>query len=168
MQNNKRFQLTLFVGETQAREMERIRQAFNPEQYRLINSHVTLCREDELEPLEQVLRNLAALDIGSVSLDVGTPQRFSAGKGVLIPAIGPNAGFHNLRAQVLRGIIEQPRNHEPHITLMHPRNATCTDEIFAHIESCTFPRQINFHEVALIEQEMGEKWAVLEVFALGK
>ena len=166
--HNKRVQLTLFVQAAQAREIERIRQAFNPEQYRLINSHVTLCREDELEPIEQVLRNLAALDGGSVCLDFGHVQRFSAGKGVLIPAIGANEGFQRLRAQVLRGITEQPRNHEPHITLMHPRNATCTDEIFAHIESCTFPRQINFHEVALIEQEMGEKWAVLEVFALGK
>ena len=54
---NIRRQLTLFVGEKDAITIEQIRQKFNPLQFKLIKSHVTLCREDEIENLEQVIEN---------------------------------------------------------------------------------------------------------------
>jgi hypothetical protein len=57
----KRIQLTLFAEENKSGVIEKIREAFNPQQYELIKAHVTLCREDELEQLDKVLANLETL-----------------------------------------------------------------------------------------------------------
>jgi hypothetical protein len=54
---NIRRQLTLFVEQKDAEIIERVRQEFNPIQFNLIKSHVTLCREDEIQNLEQVISN---------------------------------------------------------------------------------------------------------------
>ncbi|MCB0517711.1 MAG: 2'-5' RNA ligase family protein [Lewinellaceae bacterium] len=146
--------------------MERIRQAFNPAQFALIKSHVTLCREDELEDLERVIRNLKNLKHDCITIEFGDPIRFSEGKGVLLPAMGGLADFQKLRKKILHGLVENPRKPEPHITLLHPRNATCTDEIFSQIQQTDFPRRIEFCKISLIEQEVGEAWQVLEEFGL--
>ena len=55
MTNNIRRQLTLFVEQKDAETIEKVRQEFNPKQFELIKSHVTLCREDEIQNLEQVI-----------------------------------------------------------------------------------------------------------------
>ncbi len=163
---SKRIQLTLFVAQNESNEMEQVRREFNPEQHGLIKAHVTLCREDELEQIERIVLNLRNLDLGGIMVNLGRPVRFSDGKGVLIPAIGDNTAFQKLRETVLRGAIEAPRAHEPHITLMHPRNSTCTDEIFGQIELHSFPSQVKFTKISLIEQEMGQQWKVLAEFEL--
>lgn len=157
----KRHQLTLFVPELESLEIEKIRQAFNPAQFALIKSHVTLCREDELEPLDLIRENLAQLTHGPIEIEFGPIIRFSDQKGVMIPAIGDNESFQELRRQVLKGIIKTPRIQEPHITLMHPRNATCTDAIFEQIQQESMPRRIRFERISLIEQEIGMPWNVL-------
>lgn len=162
----KRLQLTLFVEGSEKALLEEIRSIFNPLQFELIRSHVTLCREDELEPIEQVLQNLQGLKQEAIAIDFGPVVRFSNGAGVMIPAIGDNQSFHDLRAKVLQGIVDQPRKHEPHITLMHPRNSTCTDAIFGQIQKYTLPSQIQFTKITLIEQENGQKWNVLQEFEL--
>ncbi|AEE54176.1 2'-5' RNA ligase family protein [Haliscomenobacter hydrossis] len=162
----KRIQLSLFVDESASSSIESIRATFNPAQYVLIPAHVTLCREDELEQIDQVIQNLQRLNQDSITIDFGPVIRFSEGKGVLIPAIGPNESFQQLRANILQGIIENPRLPEPHITLMHPRNATCTDEIFAQIAQYSLPRKITFKKISLIEQEIGMKWCILDEFHL--
>lgn len=59
--NTKRIQLTLFIDEDESAPIEKIRKEFNPGQYALIKSHVILCREDELEQIENVLLNLERL-----------------------------------------------------------------------------------------------------------
>ena len=164
----KRIQLTLFIDVADSEAIEEIRKEFNPQQYELIKSHVTLCREDELEQIEKIVAHLNALDSGSITIDFGNVIRFANGKGVLLPAVGDHAQFQSLRAKVLHEVIEQPRLHEPHITLMHPRNATCTDEIFANIEKRNLPRKIKFNKITLIEQEMGMKWVVVKEFDLKK
>ena len=41
-ENMKRKQLTLFLDEDKAQSIESIRQRFNPKQYKLIKSHITL------------------------------------------------------------------------------------------------------------------------------
>lgn len=164
--NKKRIQLTLFIDENESGPIEKIRQEFNPEQYELIKSHVTLCREDELEQIEKVKRNLTKLNQGYITIDFGTVVRFLDGKGVLLPAAGNNESFQKLREKILYGVIENPRIHEPHITLMHPRNATCTDEIFEKIERHTFPNKIQFKKISLIGQEPGMKWEILATFEL--
>lgn len=164
--SNKRIQLTLFIPEQDAVAIEKIRKGYNPEQYKLIPAHITLCREDELDQMDHVMLNLEQLQFECFTINLGAVERFSQGKGVLLPAIGPNEVFQKLRSTVLKGIIEQTRQHEPHITLMHPRNATCTDEIFESIQKNSFPQQLIFDQISLIEQEIGEKWQILKTYKL--
>ncbi|MCC6462063.1 MAG: 2'-5' RNA ligase family protein [Saprospiraceae bacterium] len=165
---SKRIQLTLFADPLAAGSIENIRRQYNPEQFALIAAHVTLCREDELDALEHILQNLESAALPAIRLTFGPPRRFSDGKGVLLPALGDNDAFQDLRARVLQGVFAQPRRHEPHLTLMHPRNSTCTDEVFAEIEKNTFPRSVEFHKISLIEQKIGQKWSVLQEFELKK
>lgn len=165
--NPTRYQLTLFVDDEYAASViESVRRRFNPEQYALISCHVTLCREDELEQIEKVMHNLEGLDQNNIVLAFGHPIRFSEGAGVLLPALGNDQHFQRLRASILAGIIANPRKHEPHITLMHPRNSTCTDEIFVQIVKNHFPKRVTFRKICLIEQEMGKKWRTLKEFDL--
>ncbi|MEY3243676.1 MAG: hypothetical protein RIR11_5115, partial [Bacteroidota bacterium] len=114
--NNKRTQLTLFIPDQYAVAIEKVRKAYNPEQYKLIHAHVTLCREDELDQIDRVMLNLEQLQFECFDINLGAVERFAQGKGVLLPAIGDNDVFQKLRSTVLNGIIDQPRQHAPHIT----------------------------------------------------
>ena len=102
----KRIQLTLFVPEFDAREIELIREKYNPVQFALIAAHVTLCREDELLHLDQVLANLQQLKSEKIRIFFGPPRRFSEGKGVMIPAAPDNKSFHELRAKIYSALKE--------------------------------------------------------------
>ncbi|MDI9311463.1 MAG: hypothetical protein QM535_14720, partial [Limnohabitans sp.] len=113
---NKRRQLTLFVDSEDSKEIEFIREKFNAEQFNLIKSHVTLCREDEIEQLDLILANLKQLDFNSFSIEFDLPIRFNEGKGVYLPAKNFPEQFHKLRKEILSGIIENPRIPEAHIT----------------------------------------------------
>jgi len=57
-----RRQLTLFIH-YQNEIIEKIRSEFNPTQFNLIAAHVTLCREDELDPIERVIENIESIYI---------------------------------------------------------------------------------------------------------
>lgn len=164
----KRIQLTLFLNKKESIQIEKIRQEFNPKQFQLIKSHITLCREDELERLPEILHNLRTQKLGSLMLQIDKPIRFSEGKGVFLSIIDSLGAFQTLRKHILYPIIEKPRKHDPHITLMHPRNSTCTDHIFERIERRNFPVKVTFNKVSLIEQEIGKEWKILEEFALGQ
>jgi 2'-5' RNA ligase superfamily len=164
--NKTRTQLTLFINEKDAKIIEAIRQKFNLKQFELIQSHVTLCREDELENMAQILHNLSHLKHNPVTINFGNIILFSDKKGVLMPAVGSLESFENLRKFILKGITENPRIQEPHITLLHPRNATCTDEIFAEIQKYDLPNALEFSKISLIEQKIGGKWVVLKEFEL--
>lgn len=155
-----RRQLTLFVeNET----IEEIRAKFNPIQHAIIPAHVTLCREDELEDLEKVVSHIKALKIDKpIEISFNEVIRFENGKGILIPANGENNDFNNLRNVILTS----PRKHFPHITLMHPRNSTCTDTIFEEIKSYQLPTTLFFNRINLIEQKDGGKWKVLDEFTI--
>ena len=163
---SKRIQLTLFLHPDISAGIEELRRRFNPAQFELIAAHVTLCREDELQPLDRVLRNLEQLEHESIFVDFGPPVRFSGGNGVLMPTVGGLGNFQRLRKAILRGVVENPRLQEPHITLMHPRNSACTDRIFAEIEKQALPRTVEFRKICLIEQVSGGKWEVLKAFDL--
>jgi hypothetical protein len=164
--NQKRIQLTLFVDEKESTAIEQVRSTFNPVQYGLIKCHVTLCRENELTDLEKVIQNLQMLNHNTIYIDFGSVIRFSDGKGLLMPTIGVNELFHEARKLILKGIIGEPEIQEPHITLMHPRNANCTDEIFEEIKKIRLPNRLSFNKISLIEQVNGGKWNVLKVFEL--
>ncbi len=162
----KRIQLTLFVSEKDSGQIETIRQWFNLAQYALIKSHVTLCREEELEQLERVIDNLEKLEHEAITIDFDNAVRFANGAGVLLPAIGNYDEYHQLRKKILHGIIDKPGIPEPHITLMHPRNSLCTDDIFEQIKNYNLPAKLTFSTISLIEQEPGMEWQVLQEFAL--
>ena len=165
---NKRTQLTLFTDEQEAEAIENIRSKFNPAQYALIKSHVTLCREDELGSVETIMQTLARLNHPFISIDFAPAARFADGKGVLIPSLGDNLPFHQLRTEVLQDINSHSRKYEPHITLIHPRNGTCTDAIFEQIKMISLPVKLVFKKIALIEQEAENKWNILQEFDLRK
>lgn len=162
-----RRQLTLFVSE-QNEIIEGIRAEFNPVQYNLISAHVTLCREGEIDPIEKIIENLNSIKLMTpIQIQLNRAQRFANGKGVMLPAKGENLAFQELRKSVL-GLSEFPREHQPHLTLMHPRNSTCTDDIFAHIKEAALPTELSFDKIHLIEQTNGGKWNILKEFSLTK
>jgi len=146
--------------------IEAIRKKFNPEQYALIKSHVTLCREDELKDIDKVLENLHQLKVKPISITFDDAKRFSEEKGVLIPAKAENSSFDILRSIILNGVIDNPKKQEPHITLMHPRNSTCTNVIFDEIKRNPFPKEFTFDTISLIKQELGKKWSTITEFKL--
>lgn len=166
MEQSKRQQLTLFLRPEDAHIIESIREKYNPVQKRLIAAHVTLCREDEIENQEIILNNLRQLNTQPITIMFGAVTRFNDGKGLLIPAMGNNAAFDQLRRQILTGTQINIRKHGPHITLMHPRNSTCTDEIFKQIRKIHLPKSLLFDTISLIEQEDGGVWQVLKIFKL--
>jgi 2'-5' RNA ligase len=165
---NIRRQLTLFVKPSEAQAIEKIREEFNPRQFELIKPHVTLCREDEIQNLEQVIANLRSLKHDKVIIQFGRVTRSADGKGVFLPATTESRGFQKLRNKVLKGLTKNLNAHEPHITLMHPRNSTCTDSIFDQIERISFPTQLVFERISLIEQEDGGRWTILQEYDLQK
>jgi cellobiose-specific phosphotransferase system component IIA len=162
----KRIQLTLFVSEKNSGQIEKIRQKFNPAQYALIKSHVTLCREEKLEQLDRVIDNLEKLEYEAITIHFGGAIRFANGTGVLLPAIGNRDEYHTLREKILQGISNNQDIPEPHITLMHPRNSLCTDEIFEQIKNYNLPTRLTFSTISLIEQEPRMEWQVLRQFKL--
>ncbi|MDW3650010.1 MAG: 2'-5' RNA ligase family protein [Bacteroidia bacterium] len=162
----KRKQLTLFLDEVEAQSIESIRQRFNPQQYKLIKSHITLCREDEIEKLEEVLKKLDSLRAESFELQTDGLRRFSEGKGLLIAIQDEDRKFQKLREMILQKGDTKPREHKAHITLMHPRNSTCNDKIFQEIRSIEIPKILRFSSISLIEQEMGKEWVPLKTFLL--
>ena len=162
-----RKQLTLFP--LHANEIiEKIRATFNPIQYKLIPAHVTLCREDEIIALEKVIDNIRLLAFnGPISIKFRPVERFDNGKGVLLPATDQNPSFHTLRNFVLKSIMDSPREHQPHLTLMHPSNATCTDAIFNQIKNYDLPTELIFDSITLIEQTEGGPWQIVQKFPMG-
>ncbi len=166
MTSNIRRQLTLFVEPTDALTIEQTRQEFNLRQFEIIKAHVTLCREDEIENLEQVISNLLFLTQTqqNIFIEFDKVARFDNGKGLFLPATNDNKEFEYLRRQILFGLYDNPRNQKPHITLMHPRNSTCTDRIFEQVEEVNFPTKLEFKRISLIEQENGGQWKTLKDF----
>lgn len=158
-----RQQLTLFVKDIGI--IEEIRKEFNPVQYELISAHVTLCREDEITPISKVLENIKALEYDRpIVINFDSVERFENGKGVWLPASTDNHPFQELRKKILKGVIDNPRQHRPHITLMHPGNSTCTDDIFHSIKQCRLPNRLWFDKVSLIEQKQGGRWTILDEY----
>jgi 2'-5' RNA ligase len=160
-----RRQLTLFLRNNYE-TIERIRATFNPVQHSLIAAHVTLCRDEEIESIEGIIENMTSIQLKiPITMQFDAVERFADGKGVWIPAKGLNNSFQELR-KIALGVNQLTKNHLPHITLMHPRNATCTDEIFEQIRKYELPSAIDFDRVSLIEQMDGSKWETIQEFLI--
>lgn len=164
---NIRKQLTLFINEPNG-NIEKIRAEFNPEQYNLISAHITLCREDEIEPIEKTIARIKTIALAKpIRIEFGKAERFADGKGVFISSSGDNKEFKELRKLVL-GQTQMEKEQIPHITLMHPRNSTCSNEIFERIGKYEFPTELEFEKISLIEQINDGKWSVLQEFEIVK
>lgn len=158
-----RKQLTLFILESNS-DIEKIRAEFNLEQCKLIAPHVTLCREEEIEDIEGVIERVKSIKLEKpIQIEFKCVERFADGKGVLLPATNKNCDFWELRKLVL-GKDQLLNEQFPHITLMHPRNSTCNDEIFENIKKQKLPAKLLFEKISLIEQKNGGKWAIIEEF----
>lgn len=156
-----RKQLTLFVPKKYSEMIELVRSKFNPKQRELIDAHITLCREDEIEDLEKVLENLSKIKNTEIIISFGKPEKFSDEKGIFLVAKN-SIVFDELRGK----IISNPRKQIPHITLLHPRNSEYSDEIFEQIKKIEFPEEIEFKTISLIEQTDGGKWITLKEFKI--
>jgi 2'-5' RNA ligase len=163
-----RKQLTLFVHPKDAVQIEEIRANYNPVQYQLIPAHVTLCREDEIEPLAEIITRIQAIALEKpLEIEFTHVERFSDGKGVFMPCVENYEAFTALRKAVL-GTAILPKKQVPHITLMHPRNAMCTDALFEQIKKIELPNTLSFSTISLIEQKNGGIWKILQEFDLMK
>lgn len=162
---HSRLQMTLFVDE--GREFfESVRIRYNPVQQALIAAHITLCREDELLFLPKVVDNIRGLRPQPLTVTLGPPERFAEGRGLFLPGVGKNDGFHQLRMELLKGVMVNPRYQHPHITLIHPRNGLCTTAIFEELKQYTFPAKLQFQRISLICQQGEQAWQLLEEFHL--
>ena len=153
-----RRQATLFFNDAPA-ALTHCRQTFNPVQAALIAAHVTLCREDEVSDWEAFERRVAALRSVELRLEFGRPIRNA--NSVLLPATNGVEDFAAVRRALLADNSSEPTPMQPHVTIIHPRNGTCTDDTFAEIERTLHPFQWTFSEIALIEQHSGGPWQTL-------
>ena len=166
MSENNRTQLTLFVNSPESEIIDEARRLFNPIQHYLIKPHITLCREQEIYNIEKILKNLENIKFSAFSLQLGKPTRFKEANGIYLPVLGDVKQLNTLRNIVLNGVIEIPNQIMPHITIMHPRNSSCTDEIFNQLISRNFPKLVTFDRVSLITQHKDEKWHIVKDFPL--
>ncbi|MBG9375918.1 2'-5' RNA ligase family protein [Panacibacter sp. DH6] len=157
----KRQQLTLFLQPRQAAIIEKIRQHYNPLQHALIKAHITLCRENEIAQPDKLWHNMLYGNYAAFELQFGPPERFDAGRGLWLAALPGQQSFIALREGILKKIVQIPHIPTAHITLIHPRNGFCTDEIFKEVAQYNLPGSFYFDEVSLIEQENGGPWKVL-------
>ena len=150
-----RRQVTLYVPSPENASLEFVRQQFNPVQFGLIASHVTLCRDEDNPDwvtLQSRAENMRRLEI---ELCFGEPIR--EGNLVYLPAVGNTEAFEELRALILDD--SHCRKQDPHITLVHPRNGTCSAKEFAEICSLVdAPLSITFRQLTFIEQNDGARW----------
>lgn len=163
---NPRIQLSLYVPQPMAAELEAVRELLDPLQARLIPAHVTLCREDELADLEPaVIRSrLAAPEAAPVTLRFGPPEPFFE-HGILLPCIDGESEFQALRRRVFGSTAI--RRQAPHITLAHPRNPKAPHNSLANAGRLPGDLVVTFREVHRIQQEGTTPWRVLERYTLG-
>jgi hypothetical protein len=158
-----RRQASLFL--TSVPLIDGIRARFNPVQSKLIASHVTLIREDEVDDWPLSGEIASTIPIPELTLQFGGPQLDDDGL-LYLPCVGGTAEFDRLRETLLGS--PAARKHSPHITLIHPRNGKCSDESFREIAGIIKPFEHTFREIAFIEQRNGGAWRTLETFPLLK
>lgn len=158
---DSRRQLTLFVAEPWKARLNALRATLDPVQASLISAHVTLCREDEIERLDasDLLERVESWEHGPLTLRFDQPARFG-GHGALLPCRHGSDRFQRLRQWLLHD--QSAREHEPHLTLAHPRNPRSAANTDAVLASCPRELELRFASVALIEQVHPEPWRVIE------
>lgn len=152
-----RRQLTLFVPAPARELLEDLRRELDPAQHARIAAHVTLCREDELEPWDAVRSRLAALGPVEVELRFGAPVQ-RPDDCVLLPVVGDTAAFDDLRRRILG---EGCRTQTPHVTIRHPRHAYRDPVDLEALVRESLPTNVRFTGIDAIEQIDGSVWDVV-------
>lgn len=159
-----RRQLSLYaLADGHCAAVEAVRACLDPLQHRLIPLHVTLCRDSDMAYLDALRACLACLRQPRLDLHFGRPRAFST-HGILLPCIGGEAAFFDLRGRLLGGAMAERQT--PHITLAHPRNPPCQGDALAIAQSLPPTLQLSFDRIHLIEQTGGDPWQVLATFPL--
>jgi hypothetical protein len=155
-----RIQLTLFVPDPAASDLEAVRRLVDPVQARLIRAHVTLCREDELEGLggAELEARVSAFESGALTLRFGPPESFHE-HGVLLPCVEGQEAFQALRRWILSSSTVRP--HAAHITLAHPRNPKAPGNTPMNAAPLERGLAITFPTVARIRQIGSAAWEQL-------
>ena len=151
-----RRQATLYLPLPDSTVIELLRSRFNHVQFELIRAHVTLCREDEVCDWEDVASRLSDMGPIEVTLNFGLPVRDD--NLVYLPATGSTESYDALRSTLLSKANSLPRKQNPHVTIVHPRNGTCSDSMFDEITRQLKPFTTTFRSVNLIEQVDGGPW----------
>jgi hypothetical protein len=160
-----RRQLTLFLAGETAAAVEAVRRVVDPEQYRLIPAHVTLCREEELAgiPVEVLEARLAGGPGRRITLEFGPAELFD-GHGIRLRCVAGGGEYQALREVVLGSReIARPR---PHITLAHPRHPRAPGNSLETALALPARWRTRLSWVHLIEQESGHPWRRLAMFEL--
>jgi 2'-5' RNA ligase len=160
MPETSRIQLTLFVPDPAASELEAVRRLLDPVQARLIRAHVTLCREDELEGLgsAELEARVSAFESGALTLRFGPPEWFHE-HGVLLPCVEGQEAFQALRRWILSSSTVRP--HAAHITLAHPRNPKAAGNTAMNAAPLERGLAVTFPTVARIRQTGSAAWEQL-------
>ncbi len=108
-----RQQLSLYVPDESAHDLEAVRRAVDPIQHGLIPAHLTLCREDELIAWPPTHARLRAIALPRVTLVFGRAERFS-GHGMILRCLDGQSAFRALREHLLgSGRGSRPRASPP-------------------------------------------------------
>jgi len=160
-----RRQASLYIPEPARYEIDVVRKRADPVQFSLIPAHVTLCREDEVLDWSEFVDRVRCLGRFELSLEFGSPLELDDGC-VLLPCVKGKSLFNQLRGALLSSGGVAPRVSDPHITLLHPRNAVTGQSIEWLLESLTHLRSIGFSSLNIIEQQGGSAWRVLHELPL--
>jgi hypothetical protein len=158
-----RRQLTLFLPLVERAVVDSIRQRLDPQQHAIIPAHVTLCRDDELEPWQEINQNLVSLGSFSIAMSFGEPEVLSDGCVLMRPTHGEEQ-YRDLRQSILGSLA---REHGAHITLLHPRNAAGIIYDLAKLRSELASLTVVFRTVSLIEQHGSSQWLVQREYGAG-
>ena len=159
-----RKQLILFVPSTKRSMIEYVRSTYDPKASDLIDAHVTLVREHEVNDWELIGQKLKELTAIHIPLQFKPPFRPNGG-GVLLLANGNSKEYYQYREYLLERQPGEVYEQKPHITLMHPRTSTSTNAQFSLIAKLMLPQEITFTEISIIEQEQGKPWNELHKFS---
>ena len=155
---NIRQQLSMYLPEDAAKELEEVRSLVDPVQHRLIPAHITLCREDELGEPSALAHRLQGLRFTPFTLRFGRPEAFS-GHGWLLPCIEGEDEFRRLRERVLRS--SNLREQRPHITLAHPRNPKAAGNNEENLSRLPARLEFTLSTIYWIEQTDGGPWTTV-------
>ena len=158
-----RKQLSMYIPNNAAKDIEEVRKVVDPIQSSLIPAHITLCREDELCDLSKLKDKLSNIRFKPLTLSFGNLEVFS-GYGLRLNCIEGEEEFCFLRESLLGS--KNIRNQKPHITLAHPRNPKSTGNSLGNTSKLPKIIKITFPTIYLIEQEESEPWQLLERYEL--